>query len=431
MGLLLRQIKVLLLGKLVISFLKFLIGVITARFLGVEGKGFYVAYTRLVNLWAHVFSFSLGEGMISLSGRKAYPRKDVLGLALIYSLICSTIACGLFAVAAPIAANYISNLAVILESTLILMIAIVSLIFMIFLTKFFQSLQLFSGYNYISIINIFLQLCFITFGVFHWGADFESILYLYTLALVLGALIALGICLSVSGLPTFGAISDIWKATNYSLKLHALELPSLLENQVDVLILLSLGGAAKVGVYSVGVALTQMSFYLVNAMNSALFPFLSSWGKESDARARATALLCRLSILFFICYIILAVLFGQFVINFIFGELFSNAYFVMLALTPGILGEICYRYMVTWHKGENEVNILAPIGICTLVLNILLIPILYTSFDIVGVALASSITYIIRSAILIYLFQRKTGFPLSDILIVKKHDFEFLSKRAS
>ena len=430
MRLLLQQIKVLLLGKLVISLLKFLIGVLTARFLGAEGKGVYVAYTRVANLWSHMFCFSLGEGMISISGAEGYRRQDVLGLALIYALICATIASIFFLIAAPFAARNIPNMGVILESPLILIVAINSLIFSIFLTKFFQSLRLFSGYNYLSIISLFLQLAFVSFGLLNWGSEVEPILTLYASAVFLGALVSLGICLSIAGMPTLRAVKDIWKATKFSLKLHALELPSLLENQIDVLILLSLGGAAQVGVYSVGVSLTQMSFYLVNAMNSALFPSLASWGEEASARAQATVALCRLSVFVFVCYIVLAVLFGQFAIVLIFGSPFANAYFVMLALIPGILGEICYRYMITWHKGENAVDILAPLGISTLVLNVALIPLLYAPFGIVGVALASSLTYTIRAAVLIWLFRRKTGLGLWDIFVVQKRDFDILRRKA-
>ena len=426
MSVLIRQILALLLGKVAVSIIKFVTGVLTARYLGVEGKGIYATYTRIVNLWIFSFLFSIGEGLVYYKGKENASNNDILGLALFYALTISVLACIVFFSIFKIALVYFPNFDFFRQFRYHFLIAMSSAIISFLLLKFLQAAQKFWLYNFYSILNLTLQFISIAVGLIVFRFSVIQIVYIYTICLMLGALIGIGLCLIRFGIPTFNLVKKCVSNFIYSVKVHALELPALLENQADIIILAAIGGWTQVGIYTVGVSVSQIMYYIVNAINTALFPSLSSTSFSDFERAEVTAKLCRFSVIINLFYILVMLLFGENFISLIFGVNFLDAYYVIAALAPAVFFEIVYRFLLTWHKSVARVGIIAPLGVISLMANLVLIPILYYKIGVVGVALSSTLTYFLRSMMLCISFNICTGISVWKLIVFQKDDMRLL-----
>lgn len=423
---LLGPIKIIFTGKLFISLTKFIIGVLTARYLGPSGKGLYLAFTRFILLTSQFLSFSSGEGLV-YSKKNLKIDKEIFGFSIIYSCIFSTLACLIIYFIKDILVAIIPSFSLLTFNMSLIYISLISTIFFVSILKVFQANKIFRAYNFFSVLNLLLQLVCLILVILFFRSEMDKVLLLWCIAISSTSLLALIYCFFEFGLPTFNRLKEIINNFIYSLKIHLLEFPIQLENQLGVLVLFSIAPLEAVGIFGTALAISQIIFYLTNTINLTLFPYLV--GKESNLEDDLIEImfLSRLSIFTFFIYSLLIFFLGEFLISLVYGEVFVQAYLLILILLPGIALEIVFRYLCSWLKARNEVLILSPLGIGSLALNILLIVYLYSIFSIKGAALAVSITFCFRTIFLLSYSHKfyKTGFL--SFLILQRSDFLRLS----
>ena len=95
--------------------------------------------------------------------------------------------------------------------------------------------------------------------------------------------------------------------------------------------------SSAIGIYSVAVVMAQFLWYLSNALNTVLFPFLSSNRNKQTENIQFTIELTKIILALNLILITLLVLFGKFLIFIFYLQDFISAYEVFFMLTIGLL----------------------------------------------------------------------------------------------
>lgn len=180
---------------------------------------------------------------------------------------------------------------------------------------------------------------------------------------------------------------------------------------------------ADIGVYSTGVALATKIWLIPDAIKDILLSRLIKGGKEEEV---ARVLRINLAICI-ICSAILALI-GKPFVNLLYGEEFSDAYYVILLMLVGVIGMIFYKMIYSYNisRGRRWVNLLF-LGIAAVVNavgNAVAIP----RFGIWGAAVVSITSYMLCGICFLVYFRCASGIPMWRLLIVQREDISAVKR---
>ena len=174
---------------------------------------------------------------------------------------------------------------------------------------------------------------------------------------------------------------------------------------------------ADIGIYSTGVALATKIWLIPDAIKDILLSRLIKGGNEDEV---AKVLRINLAICVF-CTAVLALI-GKPFVAILYGEDFSDSYYVMLLMLVGVIGMIFYKMIYSYNisKGKRWVNLLflGLAAIVNVVGNLFAIP----NWGIWGAATVSIASYVICGVCFLFYFWRVSGIPLWKLLLLQKDD---------
>lgn len=174
---------------------------------------------------------------------------------------------------------------------------------------------------------------------------------------------------------------------------------------------------SQLGVYSIGIALANKVLLIPDAVKTILLAKLSR-DKGPDEVAMATR--CCLPVALFTCLGIIVL--GRPFINFLYGGTYAGAYEVTVATMAGIVAILFYQMIATYNNVNRmqKINIvlLSAAVVANVVMNYILLPIL----NIVGGAIASTISYTLCAALFVSYFKKKTNVRIKDMFIINRDD---------
>jgi len=213
----------------------------------------------------------------------------------------------------------------------------------------------------------------------------------------------------------YGAIA--WASTLFA----------FLHYRVDQIMIKQYLGATDLGVYSIAVTIAELLFLLPISINTALTGRLYNLAENDDGRA-TIARTSRISMTICLALCMLAVP-AAFLIPYIYGYPYAQATQVMLVLLPGLLLACLPKILSPWFfsTGRPRVHLRITLGclILNLVLNFFLIPI----WQILGAALASTISYLCYGSYYLIMLKVSEGFSISELLIPQPGDLAFFKRR--
>ena len=193
--------------------------------------------------------------------------------------------------------------------------------------------------------------------------------------------------------------------------------------KVDVLMLEGKVSKADIGIYSLGVQLAERLWLVPDALKDILLSKLSK-GKGVEEVAKVT----RISLAAVVVCIILAIIFGRFFINLLFGEEFSDSYYIMLVILASVISMVFYKMVYSFNvaNGHRVVNmvILGIAAIANVGINYFLIPVMGN----MGAAVASLVSYSVCGLTFLLYFVIKTKTPIYKMLFMTISDFKQLAK---
>lgn len=207
-------------------------------------------------------------------------------------------------------------------------------------------------------------------------------------------------------------------ATKYSVKSWLSTLASTAGRRVDVIVLGALTSAEAVGIYSVGVVFGELLWKVPTAMTTTLLS--RSVGTSKYEAAGLASQTARVAVLLMMALATLLVLGLYPLIRLLYSAAFQDAYWVVVLMIPGMLaygaGSVLNVYLVAQNRLIPEafavstaVNVMA---------NLLLIP----KYGARGAAAASAISYTVAGVWMVRVYCLESGTTPATTLIPSRVD---------
>lgn len=397
-------------------------GIITARVLGPEVKGQAALLSNATQLLFMVGSMGLGSAFAFFIGQERYPARQIMSMALVFSLLFGLVANALFYLSLPLHQGMwrdIPFLLLVLSTGLA--IAQIYSTHLIRITvghgRIYAMNSSSIAYSVTSFISVILFVALLQQGL----AGVVNSLWVATLFQI----VLLAWLLRDNLLPTLRWQEGIISATfSYGVKSHTLLIINYLNYRLDIFLLQYLtGDSIEVGFYSLAVGMAEMMWLVPNAVVAPLF---STVVRDHQNGYQVTLQVCRWSLLFLLILAVAGICFGHLFIGLLYGKAFLPSFAPFLLLLPGVCLFPLFKLLIVdlsarGYPGYGTVTSAVAL-VVNVVGNFLLIP----QFGGVGAAMATSISYAVMSVISLVLFCRVAGTRFSEIFFFRKSEIQII-----
>ena len=396
--------------------LGFVISFTLARILGPTGRGIYsvatLTPTTLVNLGhlglPNAFSFFAGRGR---SGAR------LLALGLLFSIALSIVLLGFSLLALPLLADTVLRAAP-LE---LLLLAIVTIPFQLvaaFAGATLIGRQTMRNYNLILIGQTILMVVLIVglVGIADLGVT-GAVVATIVVALATAAATTLELRRSIAADPEDAARPGvrIRELGGFGAKIYPASLAGFFGYRADVFLLSALlGDPRAIGLYTLGVSLAELTFFVPDAVSTVFFPRVA--GMERESADEKVASVTRFTVLITLIATVLLIPAAFVAVNVVLPD-FRDSLAPFLVLLPGIICLTVAKVLASYVGGLGIPLRVAlasgsALGV-NIVANLLLIP----QLGMMGAALASLVSYTLNATLLLTIASRLSRRPPLEFIL--------------
>lgn len=405
-----------LITKFFVIFIKIGTSIITARFLGPYDRGIYYALIQAAGLINTFMTISLGDGIIHNISKYKSNNFLLLFLFSMTFLFSSLIFLFLFFSEELIRTNFIKNIP---DSYYLILFFLIPLFMFEYFASFaLRGLKKFTTGNKISIFSKILTISLFLLFFFGNKISLQNAFYALISSYFITSIIYSFFIYKHSCIKFEFSFRRIFEIYSYSVRVHINNFLNEAEYRLDVFIILFFLSYNDLGIYSIGVALSQMVWYISNSVNTILFPYLLAEKKNGSDELFISKVIRYNFVLNFFTLLFI-VIFGYWLVILLYGESYHNSYIIFLILAPGLLADGIARNIFTWIKSYRNPIILSKISLCTLFINIALNYFLIPQYGIYGAALTSFITYFLRAIITVIIFNNFRKQKINFVFFIK------------
>ncbi|HEY5541335.1 MAG TPA: polysaccharide biosynthesis C-terminal domain-containing protein [Coriobacteriia bacterium] len=219
-----------------------------------------------------------------------------------------------------------------------------------------------------------------------------------------------------------GATSgDIWRdGRTFALKSWLGNTVTMLSLRQDMLLLAMLAGTRTVGIYSISVTAAELAWYVPNALQSVATVKFAAENESTDLAARMNRSVWP----FTLAFAVLVFLLVAPLIPLVYGGQFSASVLPLLFLLPGIVATSMSTSLSAWLTGRGHPQEPAMANVANMGVNLLANLALIPRFGAVGAALASTVSYTVATAVIVWRFRARTGARIVDVLVPRGSDLK-------
>lgn len=399
------------------------IGVISARFLGAEGKGYLAMLAAPVALIAAFGEFGVRQSVAYLIGKGEYTQIEVQSNVLGMFFVT-----GAIAMFSAVIAYY--SLGLLVENASLAM-AYAMVAPMILLRRYAGGILL--GKQQIAKIN---------------SVDFIDratvFLVMFCGFLLLGGELTIAVSATLAGalVSTFSVLFFIrrtgaWRP-RWELRIVAAIVKRGITYAASLFFITStsklgllmtgiIGTTADAGLYSVGAGVSELVRQLPLSVGLVLLARSISWKDEAANEKLAdvsvlTRVMFPLALGFGLVLTVLAI----FLVPLVYGSQFSDAYIITAIQAPGeaILAAVLLLHFFAAGQGKPSLATVpfAVALVTTLFMGIILVPVL----GFIGASIATDFGYLVGAVIYLLVFSRKFDVSMRELLLPRPRDLAFL-----
>jgi stage V sporulation protein B len=402
--------------------------VLIARTVGPTGKGSLDLIIATAALLAMILSVSLPQGVTFVVAQGKVAANVIASQLVVVSLLQA-----LLALVILILLRFTDYFQLFLPNWGWWVVAgVVAYVWVDLLTKFWsavligqQQIAIVNNSEFVGRVSQFVAL-FILVGVLYWSGKQLSVAFLFLVTLSASTLINILLLVSLGlRFQLSRDLTGLRSALGFAVPCYAANLAQFLNYKLDVFVVGFFAGAASVGRYTLAVSLGQLLWLMSNSVASVLLPKVAAATGDGSA-VRHTMRVTRLSLwATAACGLALAVLATQ-AIPLLYGEAFRPSIMALVWLLPGIVvfsvANVLAAYIAGIGKPRLNLIVSGVSLIVTIALDVALIP----RLNIVGAAIASTVSYSLSAFLLIVFFKRETGAPLREVLLPTSEDVKLL-----
>lgn len=400
--------------------LAFLLRVLVTRALGADGLGSYTLFLLTVSITAALLGLGLNVSTIYHIGKRTFSLRDILSHSqsvVLASLVASGMLVGitaltfggrldregipywLFLLAVPLFVNF--NI----------------------ITAILQGASRFRAMNLVILLRPLGMVALLAVGMAVGGLDVREVLVFWTVSSFLTMAAGLTLVgLRHLHLPT--ALRPRWSVlkeqVGFGMQGQIGNLLQLLNYRLDSFLVLAFVNAAGVGLYAVGVAVSESVWFAANAVAVVLLPRLTH--AEAEDAARLTPVVCRNTLLVSVAAATAVGVLSPVLVEAIFGGEFGPSVTAVYWLLPGTVALAGTKILASYvfSQGKPIVNSYITLAILavTVVFDLVLIP----PFGVSGAAAASSIAYSMSLVLSLAAYSRMSGQSALEAVLVRGSD---------
>ncbi len=408
--------------------LAFVLSVLVARGLGPDGRGVYEISLLTISIAQAVMSLGVGVASLYYIGKKTYDTRDLLSNSQ-FMVLASAALSGLLVLLA--AGTFGPRL---LEEEMPYWIFVFGVpLFLNFnlVTTFLQANSRFLAMNSLTLVRPLVMVALLIGGLVLGGLNTTNVLVIWSIA-TLVAVVAGLLLLGIRNLHLPTVLRPDWRVLRaqitFGVQGQMGNVLQLLNYRLDKYVVVAFVGLSGVGIYGVGVGVTESIWFIANAVAVVLLPHLTSTGEEEAAAFTPVA--CRNTL--FLSLIAAA---GLGVVSLplvplFFGDEFSDSVVAIWWLLPGTVAlagtKILASYIFSQGKPLLNTYITVASLAVTLTCDFALIPF----FGVPGAAAASSIAYSASLILSLIVFRRLSGRSLREAVLVRGSDLRLYLETA-
>lgn len=407
-------------GAIILSLLQ---GVVIARWLGPELNGIMAALLVYPSLFISIGSLGISQSTTFFTAKKTYTDEQIATAVIqmwILSSLLSLIACYYL----------IANFSDSGDNFLLVTLAIVPIpfnLFNIYTSGVFLGKNQIANFNQVNwvpplIVFIATVILVIIYELSLLGA---------MIALISGPAIMTGIMMLQNKFFECFSLKLEWQVIKSMLSLgiiYAIALLAInLNYKIDIILIDNLSSSYETGIYSKGSALVQNLWQIPMLLSTIIFA-RSATAKDQYNFSLKVCRLLRLSFIPIIIAGILLCIFADMIITLLYGPAFRESSQVLIFLMPGVILLVIFKVlnMDLAGMGKPWISLFAmvPALIINIVLNVLWIP----TYGANGAAFASTVSYAVAAFAFLWIYSKKVGIPVNQILTYNRRDFESITK---
>lgn len=398
--------------------------ILITRLLGPEGYGTYTAILVIPTLIVSFFQMGIRASSVYMIGSGKYNESNIVS-AVISVLILTSIGGMLF--------SAIAYMLMFREGYTILLITLALLTIPMRLSAIYAG-GIFLGKEQIkraNLMNWLTGLLTLSFGVvFVWILKMKITGAL--LSLMLGNLIVSSIAIRMLYKDYEVKLSFVNPIIVNLLKLGVIYALSFLVIQlnyrVDVLLLQWLSDARQIGLYSLGVSVSELLWQIPLAVSIVVMSRTANTTNLKKTN-EDTAKLLRISLLLGVVLSLFIYILAPYIIPLVFGEKFKQSVLIIQTIMPGIIMVIIFRILSGQLSGMGKPLIALKAFVPALILNLILNYFLIPEYGGMGAAISTNVSYIAGTIIYTISYCRITGTTPGKLFHYSKNDFLFIKEK--
>lgn len=398
--------------------------ILITRLLGPEGYGTYTAILVIPTLVVSFFQMGIRASSVFMIGSGKYDENQIVS-AIISALLLTSISGMLFS---AIAYKFMFR-----DEYTILLISLSLLTIPMRLSAIYAG-GIFLGkeqINRANLMNWLTGLLTLFFGlVFVWILKMKITGAL--LSLMLGNLIVSSIAINILYKDYEVKLSFANPIIVRLLKLGVIYALSFLVIQlnyrVDVLLLQWLSDARQIGLYSLGVSVSELLWQIPLAVSIVVMSRTANTTNLQKTN-EDTAKLLRISLLLGVVLSLFIYILSPYIIPWVFGEKFRQSVLIVQTIMPGIIMVIIFRILSGQLSGMGKPLVALKAFIPALILNVILNYLLIPEHGGMGAAISTNVSYIVGTIIYTIAYCRITGTTLGKLFHYSMNDFLFIKEK--
>ncbi len=408
--------------------LAFVLSIIVARGLGADGRGVYEITLLTISISQAVMSLGVGVASLYYIGKKTYAASDLLSNSQFMVLVSAALSSLLVLLAAGTFGPKL------IEEDIpywILVFGVPLSLNFNLVTTFLQAQSRFLAMNSLTLLRPLVMVSLLIGGLILGGLNTTNVLVIWSIATLAAVVLGL-LLLGIDNIQLPTVLWPNWSVLKVQMRFGVQgqlgNVLQLLNYRFDKYVVVAFVGLSGVGIYGVGVGVTESIWFIANAVAVVLLPHLTSAHK--DEAAAFTPVACRNTL--FLSLIAAA---GLGVVSLplvplFFGDEFSRSVVAIWWLLPGTVALAGTKILASYifSQGRPLINsyiTLASLSV-TLAGDFALIPF----FGVPGAAAASSVAYSASLALSLIVYRRLSGQSPWDAVFVKGSDLRLYLETA-
>ena len=399
------------------SGLGFITAVLLARALGPEGRGVTALYQAAVSLGFAFLGLGISTAIFYYLGRRDISGRQAMEAGLSVTMIATALTAIGIGIAAAAFGEDLTDEDV---PYWLALVAIPALVQFRAVEAVLRAQGRFGAMNLLEVSLPLSILAFLGLAELLEGLTLQRAVLAWSLAFLPPVVLGYALLKPAQWPRRLASRELLWRAARFGMQGQLGNLIQLLNYRLDSYLVLLLVNASGVGLYAVGVSLSEGMWLIANSVSVVLLTNLTA-GDDENA-ARMTPIVCRNTLLITAMGSIVAATLAPFAIPAIFGDAFDNAVVPFLWLLPGTIALAGTKILASYVFSRGRPMINARIAFVALLVTVVADLILIPEFEVAGAAAASSLAYCCSLALSALAYRWLSGASISDALLPRPSD---------